>query len=124
MGTVMGSDDYLRQWLAEEVPSKFLLTPMPKESAQVIVDLLKNEADRHWSIDPNYSLKYADRIVAIGHAQKDESTIALGLMAKGDAFQFLGQINEAWDMLEEAGTCLRRQGTRLAGRAPASDVSI
>ncbi|MCI0552595.1 MAG: CHAT domain-containing protein [Anaerolineae bacterium] len=113
MSTFIESNDHLEEWLADDLPPDLLLTPMSEESAQAIVDLLKNEADRYWSIDANYSLKYAERILAFGQARNDESKIALGLMAKGDAFQFLGQINKAWDMLEQAGSMFEKAGNEV-----------
>lgn len=113
MKILMEEDGYLKSWLAEDIPPEMLLTPLSEETAQAIVDLLKNEADRHWSIDPNYSLKYAERIRAFGQARNDLFKVALGLMAKGDAFQFLGQINEAWEMLEQAGAMFQEAGNEV-----------
>ena len=113
MKILMEEDGQWKSWLADELPPEMLLTPVSEETAQAIVDLLKNEADRNWSIDPNYSLKYANRILAFGQARNDISKIALGLMAKGDAFQFLGQINEAWDMLEQAGSMFEKAGNEV-----------
>jgi len=103
MSSIIDMDKQLDQWLADEVPPEIRLTPLADEVAKKAVDLLKKEADRYWAIDPNVSLKYADRIVAIGRARKDKSQEALGLMARGDALKFLGNLEEAWEMLEQAG---------------------
>jgi CHAT domain-containing protein len=96
-------NDSLDQWLADEIPSDLLLTPLPASFAHNVIEYLKQGADRYWSIDPNYSLKYADRIIAVGQARNDKSQIALGFMARGDALKYLGNLQEAWEMLEQSG---------------------
>jgi CHAT domain-containing protein len=106
-------DDQLEQWLADEIPPDLFLTPLSEEIAQAVVDLLKQEADRHWSIDPNISLKFADRIVSLGKRQNNSSQIALGLMARGDALSFLGHNAEAWEALDEAGKLFQAIGDEV-----------
>ncbi|HET9589667.1 MAG TPA: tetratricopeptide repeat protein, partial [Anaerolineales bacterium] len=78
-----------------------------------MVEHLKKEADRYWSIDPNWSLKYADRIVAIGEARNDKSQVALGLMARGDALKLLGNLKRAWEMLEQSGNLFQAAGDEV-----------
>ena len=131
MSSIIEMDEQLEQWLADEIPPEIRLTPLEDETAIKAVNLLKKEADRYWAINPNISLKYADRIVAIGRARNDKSQEALGLMARGDALKFLGNLQEAWEMLEQAGemyqaaddevgwargTHRRALGSRRAGR--------
>src|SRR5262245_56261480 len=82
MKILMEEDGQWKSWLADDVPPDLLSTPLPDEIAKEVVRRLKEEADRHWFIDPNYSLKYANRIVSIGHARNDNSYVALGLMAQ------------------------------------------
>ena len=89
--------------LTDEIAPEAFLTPLPDEAAAEMVERLKQEADRFWSIDPNRSLELADRIVAIGQARRDTRQTALGLMARGDALKFLGRTVEAWEALEQAG---------------------
>ena len=110
MNSLLDTDERPEQWLADEVPPEIRLTPLADEVAKKVVDLLKKEADRYWAIDPNISLKYADRIVAIGQARNDKSQVALGLMARGDALKFLGNLEEAWEMLERAGLMYQTSG--------------
>ncbi len=110
MNVVMDMDDQLERWLADNVPPEMLLTPLSDEMAKEVVERLKQEADRHWSIDANYSLKYADRIIAIGGARNDTYQIALGSMARGDALKRLGNMREAWDMLAQAGNLFESIG--------------
>ena len=104
---------HVEPWLAEDLPPDLRLTPLPDDIAEEVVQFLKQEADRYWSIDPNYSLKYADRIMAIGRARKDKSQEALGLMARGDALKFLGKLQEAWDVLEQAGDMYQEAGDEV-----------
>jgi len=99
----MDFDDQMERWLADEIPSDWLSTPLPDALANEVVNRLKEEADRYWYIDPHRSLKYANRIVEIGKARDDPQQIALGLMAVGDALKFIGSIQEAWDTIEQAG---------------------
>src|SRR5688572_14730335 len=110
MDNLIETGGHLESWLAEDIPPDLLLTVLPDELAKAVVDRLKQEADRYWSIDPNYSLMYADRIIGIGRARSDKSQIALGLMARGDALKLLGNKQEAWDMLEQAGNLFQSIG--------------
>ena len=106
-------DNHLEEWLADDVPPGLLLVPLSDSFSNQVVDRLKSEADRYWDINPNQSLIFADRIILIGKARNDTSQIALGMMAKGDAFQFLGQISEAWDMLGQAGDLFESTGNEV-----------
>jgi CHAT domain-containing protein len=100
----MEIEGLVEQFLSDSVPPELLATPLPDEMATAVVDRLKQEADRYWSIDPNCSLEFANRIVAIGERRGDAGQTALGLMARGDALKFLGRMKEAWGVLEQAGS--------------------
>ena len=113
MKILMEKDGHLKSWLADELPPEMLLTPLPDEIAKEVIERLKSEADRYWYINPNQSLEFAKRIILIGTARNDINQIALGTMAKGDAFQFLGQMHEAWDMLEQAGNMFEKAGNEV-----------
>ena len=113
MDAVMEFDDQLERWLADEIPPETLSTTLPDDIAREVVDRLKQEADRHWTINPKRSLEYAKRIVAIGRARNDASQIALGSMARGDALKLLGNLQEAWDMLEQAGNMYESAGDEV-----------
>ena len=104
MKILMEEDGQWKSWLADELPPDLLLIPLPDKTAKGVVERLKQEADRYWNIDPNCSLEFANRIVAIGEQRSDVSQIALGLMARGDALKFLGRLQEAWGVLEQAGS--------------------
>src|SRR5258706_5461935 len=71
--------------------------------ATQVVEHLKREADRYWAIDPNRSAEFADLIISIGTQRSQPGTIALGTMARGDAFKLIGRTTEAWDTLGHAG---------------------
>jgi CHAT domain-containing protein len=81
--------------------------------AACVVEHLKAEADRHWYIDPNISLKLAEMIIAIGQERADLSAAALGTMAKGDALKFIGRTVEAWEALDLAGRMFREAGDEV-----------
>lgn len=103
----------LETWLANEISPDLLLIPLSDDAATEVVAHLKREADRYWSIDPNVSLEYAERIIAVGGARSDRSQEALGLMARGDALKFLGNLQEAWAMLEQAGALYQAAGHQV-----------
>ena len=63
----------VEQYLSDNIPSELFAAPLPDDAATVVVERLKQEADRHWSIDPNCSLEFAERIVAIGQVRNDKS---------------------------------------------------
>ncbi|MBI5928333.1 MAG: CHAT domain-containing protein [Chloroflexi bacterium] len=77
--------------------------PLKDELAQLLVNELKSEANRHWTIDPRTSLCLAEMIIQIGQARQDTWQVALGTMARGDAFRFLKQTSNAWNDLQNAG---------------------
>src|SRR6476661_6431520 len=89
--------------LSDNDTSRILSTPLSDELAAAVVEKLKQEADRHWRINANRSLNFADLIIEIGQGRKDTSQVALGLMARGDALKLLDRMDEAWEMLEQAG---------------------
>jgi CHAT domain-containing protein len=113
MNAVLDVDAAVELWLGDDIPLEVLSAPLPDAIAAEAVERLKQEADRHWSINPNRSLELADRIVAIGRARGDARQTALGLMAQGDALKFLGRMTEAWEMLEQAGDMFQAAGDEV-----------
>jgi len=113
MANVPDVDVSVEQFLGEGVPPQAFSVPLPDTVAAEVVERLKQEADRHWSIDPHRSLELADRIVAIGQRRGDARQIALGLMARGDALKYLGRMQEAWDALEQAGSMFQAVGDEV-----------
>ena len=113
MNTLREMDNQFEIWLADEIPPDLLLTPLPDSIADEVVERLKQEADRYWSIDAERSIEFADRIIAIGRARNDAAQTALGWMARGDALRFLGQMEEAWQTLEHAGNIFEAAGNKV-----------
>lgn len=108
----MDRDAFLQQLLKNPTGAS-LQNPLPDDDAEWLVTRLKQEADRHWYIDPNCSLAYADLIVKIGQARGDARQVALGTMARGDAIKLLGRIQEAWDTLGLAGKVFQCAGDEV-----------
>lgn len=86
------------------------------QKRDALITYIKNEADRHWWIDLSESLAFASLIIDIGSACDDNATNALGLMARGDALKFAGHVQEAWQLLDQAGE-LFRQADQMVGWA-------
>ena len=99
----MDHTDLIARLLNDPAGLPALVAPLDDASAAEVVDHLKQEADRHWTINANRSLEIAELIVAIGQARGDRCQIALGTMARGDALKLLGRTGEAWQTLARAG---------------------
>ncbi len=109
----MEIEGLVEQFLGENIPSHILSTPLPDEVATVVVERLKEEADRYWYIDYHRSLELADRIVAIGEQRGDMKQTALELMARGDALKLSDRFAEAWRTLDEAGKIFQAIGDQV-----------
>ncbi len=103
----------VEEFIGDVIPLEILHEPLPDELATAVVERLKQEADRHWYIDPHRSLELADRIVTIGERRGDARQTALGLMARGDALKLLGRAREAWEVLEKAGQMFQTIGDEI-----------
>lgn len=103
----------IEQFIGDFLPPQILATPLSDRVAAAVVNRLKQEADRYWYIDPRRSLEFANRIVAIGRQKENLSYTALGLMAQGDALNFLGRPSEAWQALNDAGTIYQTIGDEV-----------
>src|SRR5690242_14795910 len=100
----MEIEGLVEQILNIDAPPEAFSTPLPDDVANRLIEHLKREADRHWFINAECSLIFANRIIAIGDARHDISQTALGWMAHGDALRWLGRMQESWETLERAGT--------------------
>ena len=107
------TDDLLSRLVADPDALAVLDEPLPDSVACPLVEHLKREADRHWWIDANRSLELANLIVQVGQRRDDRAQTALGRMARGDALKFLGQLEPAWDELEQAGALFRAAGDEI-----------
>ncbi len=95
--------DSLVAQLLEEPSTASRLESLSDDTARIVVEQLKQEADRYWGINANHSLELAAAIIHIGQARRDVGQTALGIMARGDALKLLGRTTEAWQALDEAG---------------------
>ena len=109
----MDIEGLVKQFLEDQVPSQVLSTPLSDEAAAVVIERLKQEADRYWFINAERSLEFANRIIAIGNARKDAAQTALGWMAYGDALRWSGRMREAWETLEQAGAMFEAAGDKV-----------
>lgn len=110
----MHVEDQIKQWLADEVPPDLYLTPLPDDTAREVVNHLEQEFIRYWYSDLNRALKYSERIIALGHARNDTGQIAFGIMRKADCLGSLGNIEEAWDLYEQAGLMFQAIGDEVS----------
>ena len=106
----MDTDALVQSILRGETPSFDLATDTSTNGENAIAERLKAEADRHWRIDPNISLRCAEAIIQLGEQNGDPHITALGLMARGDALKFLDQLDAAWQTLDDAGNLYRSAG--------------
>ena len=104
---------WMERLAGDIIDSKNYIFPLSEDLANAVVERLKQEADRHWYINPHRSLEFADCIVSIGRWRKDDRQIALGLMARGDALRFLGRMQEAWETLTQAGDIFKAAGDEV-----------
>jgi CHAT domain-containing protein len=103
----------LKQFTEDHISPNILSIPLPDRVATRIIDHLKQEADRHWFIDSDRSLEFANRIIAIGEARQDLAQIALGWMSRGDALRFSGHMEESWETLVRAGEMFEAAGDEV-----------
>jgi CHAT domain-containing protein len=109
----MGSDTSIDHYLGIDVPLQEFSNPLPNEISRIVVERLKEEADRYCGINPHHSLDFAERIIKIGQVRQDTSQIALGWVARGNALMFIGQTDEAWEALEKAGNMFSQVGDEV-----------
>ena len=104
---------FVQQVLNGEPLSVSHIVSLSPEEASLLVDRLKDEADRHWRIDPNISLRCGGEIIHIGEVRNDRRSVALGTMARGDALRNLHQVAAAWQALEQAGNIYQEVGDEV-----------
>ena len=106
----MDFDDQMERWLADDIPPEMLSAPLPDNVSRVVVERLKDEVDRNWSINLDRAFELASRIVTIGQVRKDIRQEALGIMAQGDILKYQDHFEEAWERLDEAGKMFETSG--------------
>lgn len=99
--------EQVERFIDDKASTDQLIQWCPESEVDALVQHMKSEANRFWNIDPNISFKLAEGINALGYQYKDTSHVALGLMARGDARKYLGELQAAWDDLQKAGRLFR-----------------
>jgi CHAT domain-containing protein len=93
----------VQQVLNGEPLSDSQISSLTPEEPSVLTERLKEEADRHWRIDPRVSLRCGGEIIHVGEGWNDHRMVALGTMARGDALRNLHKESEGWQTLQQAG---------------------
>ena len=109
----MEIEGWIEEFAGDLIGSQNRAVPLSEELANAVIERLKQEADRHWYINPHRSLEFANHIVSIGRQRNDDRQIALGLMARSDALRILGRLQEAWQTLNQAGDTFQRAGDQV-----------
>src|SRR5258706_2509998 len=72
-------------------------------SIDLLVELIKREADRQWIKDSQISFMLSGYLLYIGDLLHDKYVHALGLMARGDALRRMDRDQDALPFLDAAG---------------------
>jgi CHAT domain-containing protein/tetratricopeptide (TPR) repeat protein len=107
----MDIEAFVQQVLKCESPP--LPDDLTLETARILAERLKAEAERYFRIDPNVSLCCSDAIIRVGEAVDDVLIRALGTMARGDALGMQHRGREAWDMFALAGNFYQQGGNEV-----------
>ncbi|HLH63041.1 MAG TPA: CHAT domain-containing protein [Ktedonobacteraceae bacterium] len=90
----------------EEEGRRVLETVIPaynSASIDMLVELIKREADRQWVKDSQRSFIMAGYLLCMGDLLRDKYVHALGLMTRGDALRRMDRDNDALPFLDAAG---------------------
>lgn len=96
----------------EEISSSQILA-LKADETPILIQRLKEEADRYWRIDPHMTLCFAQAIIQVGSTLNEQAVMALGTMVHGDALRHVHQNEEAWELLEKAGQLYREIGDQV-----------
>ncbi len=72
-------------------------------SIDMLVELIKREADRQWIKDSQVSFVMAGYLLYVGDLLRDKYVHALGLMTRGDALRRMDRDQDAVPFLDAAG---------------------
>src|SRR3989440_3462490 len=90
----------------EQVGRHVLHTQIPtydSASIDMLVELIKREADRQWIKDSQVSFVMAGYLLYVGDLLRDKYVHALGLMTRGDALRRMDRDQDAVPFLDAAG---------------------
>ncbi|HYX50163.1 MAG TPA: hypothetical protein VE843_10500, partial [Ktedonobacteraceae bacterium] len=93
---------HLNEKQGRELLRKNLLT-IDDESLNVLVKLIKREADRQWAKESGRSFLLSGYLLFIGDMIPNKYVHALGLMVRGDALRRMDRDQEALPFLDAAG---------------------
>lgn len=91
---------------SEEMGRQMLATWLPTfddEAVNLLVELIKREADHQWTRDSLISFMMAGHLLFIGDLVPSKYVHALGLMARGDALRRMDRDQDALALLDAAG---------------------
>lgn len=104
----MDADVFIQSLLSgQKPPIPEALTP---DELEAFVARLKDTADKGWGERVENSLLCGRTIEAVGVCYGDDSIVALGRMAQGDAIRMSGDLEGGWKRLEEAGELFLKAG--------------
>lgn len=90
----------------EKQGQQLLQTRLPTiddASLNLLVELIKREADRQWAKESGLSFRLAGYLMFIGDTFRDKYVHALGLMTRGDALRRMDRDQAALPFLDAAG---------------------
>jgi len=79
------------------------ITALDEPSIDLLVELVKREADRQWNRDAHVSYILAGYVLLIGEVVRNKSYHALGLMARGDALRRMDRDEDALPFFDASG---------------------
>src|SRR5215471_11662262 len=82
---------------------KTQLPAIDDTSLNLLVELIKREADRQWAKESGVSFRLAGHLMFIGETIPNKYVHALGLMARGDALRRMDRDQAALPFLDAAG---------------------
>ncbi len=90
----------------EKQGQQLLQTQLPAiddSSLNLLVELIKREADRQWAKESGLSFRLAGYLMFIGDTIQDKYVHAIGLMTRGDALRRMDRDQAALPFLDAAG---------------------
>src|SRR6266568_5833450 len=89
------------------------ITTLDDPSIDLLVELIKREADRQWNNDAQISFVLAGYLLAIGDMTYNKAYHALGLMARGDALRRMDRDRDALPFFDASGEEYKELGDEV-----------
>ena len=84
--------------------------PLEPQLAHELIECLKKQVDHYRFVDPHQSIRISEMMVIISQQQADPYCLGLSLMAQADSKAVLGELEPAWDQLDEAAEYFMQAG--------------